>query len=152
MGIIPIAILLSIWKVSRLPNIVSKCYESFITFILSCMQLEQIICWWFNWWIKFFILLVHDSPLPFSNLAYLIFPIVVNSYMSHPRTKHWNAIKWILRYLRGKSNICLNFRGLYYWFTRLCWHRFGGRSWYQVEFYRICIYYWWVSVELDFSI
>ena len=38
----------------------------------------------------------------------------VSRYMSHPRTKHWNAIKWILRYLRGTSSNCLNFEGTYY--------------------------------------
>ena len=36
---------------------------------------------------------------------------VVSRYMSHPRIKHWNAVKWILRYLRGTSNKCLHFGG-----------------------------------------
>jgi hypothetical protein len=36
---------------------------------------------------------------------------VVSKYMSHPRLEHWNAIKWILRYLRGTSNKCLCFGG-----------------------------------------
>ena len=26
---------------------------------------------------------------------------VVSRYMSHPGIEHWNAVKWILRYLRG---------------------------------------------------
>ena len=36
---------------------------------------------------------------------------VVSMYMSHPRIEHWNAIKLILRYLRGTSNKCLHFGG-----------------------------------------
>ena len=29
--------------------------------------------------------------------------------MSHPRIKHWNVVKLILRYLRGTSSKCLHF-------------------------------------------
>ena len=36
---------------------------------------------------------------------------VVSGYMSRPRKQHWEAIKWILRYLRGSSDICLCFTG-----------------------------------------
>ena len=36
---------------------------------------------------------------------------VVSRYMSHPRIEHWNAVKWILWYLRGTSNKCLHFWG-----------------------------------------
>ena len=36
---------------------------------------------------------------------------VVSRYMSHPGIEHWNAVKWILRYLRGTSSKCLHFRG-----------------------------------------
>ena len=36
---------------------------------------------------------------------------VVSRYMSHPGIEHWNAVKWILRYLRGKTNKCLHFGG-----------------------------------------
>ena len=36
---------------------------------------------------------------------------IVSRYMSHPGLEHWNAIKWILRYLRGTSSKCLHFRG-----------------------------------------
>ena len=37
---------------------------------------------------------------------------VVSRYMSHPGIEHWNAIKWILKYLRGTSSKCLNFGAL----------------------------------------
>ena len=36
---------------------------------------------------------------------------VVSRYMSHPGIEHWNAVKWILKYLRGKFIKCLHFRG-----------------------------------------
>ena len=36
---------------------------------------------------------------------------VVSKYMSHPSIEHWNAIKWILRYLRGTFSKCLYFGG-----------------------------------------
>ena len=36
---------------------------------------------------------------------------VISRYMSHPRIEHWNAVKWILIYLRGTSNKCLHFGG-----------------------------------------
>ena len=31
--------------------------------------------------------------------------------MSNPGIEHWNAVKWILRYLRGTSSKCLHFGG-----------------------------------------
>ena len=34
---------------------------------------------------------------------------VVSQYMSNPDKEHWNAVKWILRYLKGTSNMCLRF-------------------------------------------
>ena len=34
---------------------------------------------------------------------------VFRRYMSHPGTKNWNVVKWILRYLRGTSSMCLCF-------------------------------------------
>ena len=36
---------------------------------------------------------------------------VVSRYMSRPRKQHWEAVKWILRYLRGSSNTCICFTG-----------------------------------------
>ena len=34
---------------------------------------------------------------------------VVNRYMSRIGKQHWEAVKWILRYLRGLSDTCLYF-------------------------------------------
>ena len=36
---------------------------------------------------------------------------VVSRFMSKPRKQHWEAIKWILRYLKGSSDTCLCFTG-----------------------------------------
>ena len=36
---------------------------------------------------------------------------VVSRYMSRPGKQHWEAVKWILRCLRGSSNTCLCFTG-----------------------------------------
>ena len=36
---------------------------------------------------------------------------VVSRYMSHLGIEHWNAVKWILKYLRGTSSKCLHFGG-----------------------------------------
>jgi hypothetical protein len=34
---------------------------------------------------------------------------LVSRYMTNPGKEHWNAVKWIFRYLRGTSNACLQF-------------------------------------------
>ena len=34
---------------------------------------------------------------------------VVSRFMSNPSKEHWNAVKWILWYLKGTSNMCLRF-------------------------------------------
>jgi hypothetical protein len=34
---------------------------------------------------------------------------VVSRFLSNPGKEHWRAVKWILRYLRGTSNLCLCF-------------------------------------------
>ena len=34
---------------------------------------------------------------------------VVSLFMSNPGKEHWNAVKWILWYLKGTSNMCLRF-------------------------------------------
>ena len=31
---------------------------------------------------------------------------VVSRFMSNPGKEHWNAVKWILWYLKGTSNMC----------------------------------------------
>lgn len=36
---------------------------------------------------------------------------VVSRYMSNPSMEHWNAIKWILRYLKGTTTKALCFKG-----------------------------------------
>ncbi|KAG9450314.1 hypothetical protein H6P81_010279 [Aristolochia fimbriata] len=35
---------------------------------------------------------------------------VVSRFMSNPGREHWQAVKWILRYLRGTSSTCLEFK------------------------------------------
>ena len=32
---------------------------------------------------------------------------IVSRFLSNPGKEHWAAVKWILRYLRGTSNVCL---------------------------------------------
>ena len=34
---------------------------------------------------------------------------VVSRFLTNPRKEHWEAVKWILRYLRGTSKVCLCF-------------------------------------------
>ena len=36
---------------------------------------------------------------------------VVSRFMSNPGKEHWNAVKWIMRYLRGTSSFRLGFGG-----------------------------------------
>ena len=36
---------------------------------------------------------------------------VVSRFMRNPRKAHWEAVKWILRYLKGTSNHVLCFGG-----------------------------------------
>jgi len=36
---------------------------------------------------------------------------VVSRYMSNPEKKHWRALKWIMRYLKGSSDITLCYGG-----------------------------------------
>ena len=42
-----------------------------------------------------------------SNIAHVV--EVVNRFMSRPGRQHWEAVKWIPRYLRGSSDTCLYF-------------------------------------------
>ena len=41
------------------------------------------------------------------NIAYAVG--VVNRFMINPGKDHWEAVKWIFRYLRGSSKLCLTF-------------------------------------------
>ena len=41
------------------------------------------------------------------NIAYEVG--VVSRFLSNPRRQHWEAVKWIMRYLRGTSNLKLTF-------------------------------------------
>ena len=41
------------------------------------------------------------------NIAYVV--RVVSRFMRNPDKEHWSMIKWILRYLKGTSNMCLLF-------------------------------------------
>ena len=34
---------------------------------------------------------------------------VVSKFMSNPKKAHWEAVKWILRYLQGTIEKCLSF-------------------------------------------
>ena len=36
---------------------------------------------------------------------------VVSRFMSRPGKQHWEAVKWILRYLKGSSDTCPCFTG-----------------------------------------
>ena len=41
------------------------------------------------------------------NIAHVVG--VMSRFMSRPGKQHWEAVKWILRYLRGSSDTCLYF-------------------------------------------
>ena len=34
---------------------------------------------------------------------------VISRFMRNPGTEHWAVFKWILRYLKGTSSVCLRF-------------------------------------------
>jgi hypothetical protein len=36
---------------------------------------------------------------------------VVNRYMENPGKEHWEAVKWVLRYLRGTSSYSITYHG-----------------------------------------
>ena len=36
---------------------------------------------------------------------------VVSKFLANPGKTHWEAVKWIFRYLRGTSKVCLSFGG-----------------------------------------
>ena len=64
----------------------------------------------------------HMSRVPYTNtIGCLIYAMVcirlaishavgvVSKYMVNPGEEHWNAAKWVLRYLRGTSDYCITF-------------------------------------------
>ena len=66
----------------------------------------------------------HMSKLPYASaIGSLMYVIVctrldiahaigvVSRYMSRPGKQYWEAVKWILRYLRGSTDTCLYFIG-----------------------------------------
>lgn len=42
------------------------------------------------------------------DLAYVVGEI--SRFMSRPITDHWQAVKWVLRYIKGSTDTCLNFK------------------------------------------
>ena len=36
---------------------------------------------------------------------------VISRFLANPSKAHWEAVKWIFRYLRGTSKVCLSFGG-----------------------------------------
>ena len=50
---------------------------------------------------------IHAMVCRRPNIAHVVG--VISRYMSHLGIEHWNAVKLILRYLRGTSNKCLHF-------------------------------------------
>ena len=63
-----------------------------------------------------------DSTVPYANLVgCLMYAMVctrpnisyvvgvVGKYMENSGKEHWNAVKWVLRYLRGTSDYCITF-------------------------------------------
>lgn len=51
--------------------------------------------------------LMYDMVCTRPNIAHAVG--VVSRYMSNPGKQHWEAVKWILRYLKGSSNTSLCF-------------------------------------------
>ena len=44
-----------------------------------------------------------------SDIAHAV--STVSRFLSNPRKEHWEAVKWIFKYLRGTSKLCLSFGG-----------------------------------------
>ena len=54
-------------------------------------------------------ILIYDMVCTRLDIAHAVG--FVSRHMGHLGIEHWNAVKWILRYLRGTSNKCLHFGG-----------------------------------------
>lgn len=35
---------------------------------------------------------------------------IISRFMSNPGKRHWAAVKWVLRYIKGTVNTCLTYR------------------------------------------
>ena len=51
--------------------------------------------------------LMYAMVCPQPDIGYAVG--VVSQFMRNPDNEHWNAVQWILRYLKGTSNMCLRF-------------------------------------------
>ena len=49
--------------------------------------------------------LMHAMVCTRSDIAYVV--EVVNRFTGNPDKEHWVPVKWILRYLRGTTSVCL---------------------------------------------
>ena len=49
--------------------------------------------------------LMHAMVCIRPNIAHAV--EIVSWYLSNPGKEHWNAVKWILRYLKGTYKLCL---------------------------------------------
>ena len=54
--------------------------------------------------------LVYAMVCTRPDLAYAV--SIVNQFMSNSRKQHWEAMKWVLRYLRGIAKLGLTFERL----------------------------------------
>jgi hypothetical protein len=50
---------------------------------------------------------MYDMVCSRPNLSYAM--SLVSRYIANPDKEHWNVVKWIFRYLRVTSNVCLQF-------------------------------------------
>jgi hypothetical protein len=50
---------------------------------------------------------MYDMVCSCPNLSYAM--SLVSRYIANPDKEHWNVVKWIFRYLRVTSNVCLQF-------------------------------------------
>jgi hypothetical protein len=72
---------------------------------------------------------------------------VVSMFMNNPGKKHWEVVKWILRYLRGTSTHALCFEGSNIVLQRYVDTDMAGNK----DSCMICFYYRWKNNKLDFE-
>ena len=51
--------------------------------------------------------LMYDMVCTRPNIGHAVG--VVSKFMSRPKKQHWEAVKWIMKYLKGSSDTCLYF-------------------------------------------